>query len=142
MIAIASRADAGGYSIDRFEIVGSGSIGSGGVYSLIGEVGQPDAGPMIGGFFSLAAGFLAQIPGGEGPPVQTPIGLLLSVKILGNTGVIEWPYPSNGFALQENSTLNPQNWKPSQLVVNTNGNMSVVAPIPVVDNLFFRLVRP
>jgi hypothetical protein len=47
-----------GYSIDWYTIDGGGAMNSsGGSYSLSGSIGQPDAGSLIGGSYSLVGGF-------------------------------------------------------------------------------------
>ena len=46
------------YSIDWHTIDGGGGASTGGVYSVSGTIGQPDAGgPLTGGSFSLIGGF-------------------------------------------------------------------------------------
>src|SRR5215470_771485 len=53
------QAPAQSYAIDWFTVDGGGGTSSGGVYSLSGTLGQPDANtpPMTGGNFSLTGGF-------------------------------------------------------------------------------------
>ena len=45
-----------------------GGVSTGGVFSLTGTIGQPDAGTLAGGGFTLAGGFWA----GGGPPACYP----------------------------------------------------------------------
>jgi hypothetical protein len=45
------------YIIDRFTIDGGGGPNTGGRFSLDGTIGQPDAGAMSGGNYSLVGGF-------------------------------------------------------------------------------------
>jgi len=61
------------YSIDWFAIDGGGGTSTGGVFAVSGTIGQPDAGEMSGGNYSLAGGFwgASQTP----PPVPTVIQL-------------------------------------------------------------------
>ena len=48
------------YSIDWFTIDGGGGTSTGGVYSVSGTIGQPDAGgPMTNGQYSVTGGFWA-----------------------------------------------------------------------------------
>ena len=58
MFASACFAD---YSIDWYTIDGGGGTSSGGPYTLVGTIGQPDAGEMAGGDYVLSGGFW---PGG------------------------------------------------------------------------------
>src|SRR6266581_9809772 len=97
----ASRLAAQTYSIDWFTIDGGGGTSTGGVYSVSGTVGQPDAGTMSGGNYSLTGGFWSLLS-----VVQTPGAPLLTITLTStNTAVVSWPYPSPGFALQENANL-------------------------------------
>ena len=55
------------YSIDWSTIDGGGGTSTGGVYSVTGTIGQPDAGPaMAGGNYSLVGGFWSLIAVQEG----------------------------------------------------------------------------
>jgi hypothetical protein len=48
----------GQYSLDWFSVDGGGGTSTGGVYTVLGAIGQPDAGPtMTGGNYSLDGGF-------------------------------------------------------------------------------------
>jgi hypothetical protein len=57
----------GQYSIDWSTIDGGGGTSTGGVYSVTGTIGQPDAGKMSGGNFTLDGGFWGLVAA-----VQTP----------------------------------------------------------------------
>jgi len=65
------RVPAQSYSIDRFAIAGGGGPSAGGGFSLNGTIGQPDAGTISGGNYSLAGGFWGAIP--TSPPVGSVI---------------------------------------------------------------------
>src|ERR1700692_3967957 len=54
---LASQAQGQSYSIDWFTIDGGGGTSSGGAYTLSGTIGQPDAGQLSGGNFTLDGGF-------------------------------------------------------------------------------------
>lgn len=55
------------YSIDWYTIDGGGGTSTGGLYSISGTIGQPDAGEtMTGGTYSLTGGFWSLVA------VQTP----------------------------------------------------------------------
>src|SRR6267142_4841465 len=80
------------YSIDWFTIDGGGGTSTGGVYSVSGTIGQPDAGHMSGGNFTIDGGFWGIIAA-----VQSPGSPLLRVlRPLTNTVVVAWPAPSTG----------------------------------------------
>ena len=57
-LILAAGASAQSLEISSYTIDGGGGTSAGGVYSLSGTIGQPDAGgPMTGGVFELAGGF-------------------------------------------------------------------------------------
>src|SRR3954454_23873009 len=86
------------YSIDWFTIDGGGGTSTGGVYSVSGTIGQPDAGAMSGGNYSLTGGFWSLFA------VQMPGAPLLSIALTTtNTALVSWPSPSTGFKLQQNT---------------------------------------
>ena len=70
-VLFSAAALAQSFSIDRFAIAGGGGASSGGAFALNGTLGQPDAGAMSGGHYSLAGGFwgASQTP----PPVGSVI---------------------------------------------------------------------
>src|SRR5437764_10911152 len=89
------------FSIDWFTIDGGGGTSTGGVYSVSGTIGQPDAGHMSGGNFTIDGGFWGIIAA-----VQTPGAPLLRIFLTSsNTVVVAWPAPSTGFSLQQNGVL-------------------------------------
>lgn len=56
-----------GYDINRYTIDGGGVLFStGGVFELSGTIGQPDAGAMSGGEFTLTGGFWFPVVPGDG----------------------------------------------------------------------------
>jgi hypothetical protein len=48
----------GGYDLTWNDVEGSGAVSTGSGYELFGVTGQHDAGPMSGGNYTLAGGFL------------------------------------------------------------------------------------
>jgi hypothetical protein len=126
------------YSIDWYTIDGGGGTSSGGTYSVSGTIGQPDAGHLSGGNYTLDGGFWGIIAA-----VQTPgAPVLRVVSTATNTVVVAWPAPSTGFSLQQNPSLSTTNW-----VGVTNTPVTVGAELQVVisppaGNRFFRLKTP
>src|SRR5947209_2281571 len=99
---IALSAKAQSYSIDWFSIDGGGGTSSGGNYSLIGTIGQPDAGKLTGGNYVLDGGFLSGIF-----LVQTLGSPILSIQLSGANAVISWQADiSTGFIFEESTTMN------------------------------------
>jgi hypothetical protein len=124
------------YSIDWFTIDGGGGTSTGGVYSVSGTIGQPDAGATLsGGNYSVDGGFWS-----FAAVVQTPGAPLLSIRVTApNTVVVSWPSPSTGFLLQTNNNLATTNWNNYGGTVGDNGTVKSVTNSPPAGNLFFRL---
>ena len=134
----APSARAQGYSIDWFTIDGGGGTSTGGVFSVSGTIGQPDAGHMSGGNYTLDGGFWGIIAA-----VQIPGAPILRLfRTTTNTVVLAWPVSSTVFSLQQAGNINVQNWGPvtnQQAVVNSENQVIISAP---ADNRFYRLKYP
>jgi hypothetical protein len=130
----ALRTEAQSYSIDWFTIDGGGGASTGGVYSVSGTIGQPDAGgPLSGGQFSLIGGFWA-LP----IAVQTTGAPTLTIVSAGpGQATISWTPGTPGFVLQETPSLSPENW--------SNSPSSATNPVTIPAGLpkkFYRLFKP
>jgi hypothetical protein len=64
----------GGYDISWFTVDGGGGTSSGDPYTLSGTAGQPDAGTLGGGTYTLTGGFW---PGPAPPPYAVYLPLVL-----------------------------------------------------------------
>src|SRR6266705_3482721 len=102
-----AAAQATTYVVDWFTSDGGGGTSTGGVFSVSGTIGQPDAGHMSGGNFTLDGGFWGLIAA-----VQTPGAPLLTIiRTTTNTVAVSWPSPSTGFSLQQNTNnINSGSW--------------------------------
>ena len=132
-LAAALGALAQDYAIDWHTIDGGGGTSTGGVYSVSGTIGQPDAGPTLtNGQYSVTGGFWA-LP----QAVQTPGAPLLSITAAGPAQAqISWEPDTPGFVLQETLNLSPTNW-----VNSTSGtNNPVVVPATAAGR-FYRLSK-
>ena len=123
------------YSIDWFTIDGGGGTSTGGVYSVSGTIGQPDAsGAVTGGNYSLTGGFWSLYA------VQTPGAPVLSIELTTtNTALIYWPSPSSGFNLEVNTNLATTNWVTNSQSVTDNGTIRYILVSPPTGNRFYRL---
>jgi hypothetical protein len=122
------------YAINWSTIDGGGGTSTGGVYSVSGTIGQPDAGPtMTNGQFSVTGGFWA-LP----TAVQTPDAPVLTIApATPGNATISWSPNTPGFVLQETWNLSPANW--------TNSLSGATNPIVVpasVPAKFYRLFKP
>lgn len=122
------------YAINWSTIDGGGGTSTGGVYSVSGTIGQPDAGgPMTNGVYSVTGGFwpLPTI-------IQTDGAPLLAIAPAGpNQATISWSPNTPGFVLQETWSLSPANWTNSL----SGASNPVVVPA-VVPAKFYRLFKP
>ncbi len=123
------------YSIDWYKVAGGGGVSTGGVYSVSGTIGQPEAGAncaMSGGNYSLTGGFWSLYA------VQTPGAPLLAITLSGNQARISWDSSVTGWTLQTNNNLATGAWgNYAGPVVNNS-----VTNAPPKGNLFFRLTHP
>jgi len=126
------------FSIDWFTIDGGGGTSTGGVYSISGTSGQPDAGHMSGGNFTLDGGFW-----GIMAAVQS-IGVpQLNIQLTGtNTVMVSWPSPSTGFNLQQNTNLDAATWASPPESVTDNGTLKFIIVNPPLGDRFYRLSKP
>lgn len=127
------------YSIDWFTVDGGGGTSTGGVYSVTGTIGQPDASPQTlqGGPYSVTGGFWSLYA------VQTPGAPRLSIfRTSTNTVVVAWPAPADGWVLQQNLNLGTTNWvTPAESVTNDGTNKFIVVN-PPQGNRYYRLAQP
>ena len=124
------------YSIDWFTIDGGGGTSTGGVYAVSGTIGQPDAGKMSGGNYSIDGGFWGIVAA-----VQTPGAPLLSVERLGSAVRVYWPLPATGFLLDQSLVVTGA-WSQVSFPYTTNStHISITVPAPT-GNKFYRLRKP
>jgi len=134
---LATSALAQSYTINWFTIDGGGGTSAGGVYSVSGTIGQPDANqpPMTGGNFSLTGGFWSLFA------LQMPGAPLLSVERLGEAVRVFWPLPATGFVLDQSLTATGA-WSQVSFPYATNAtDISISTPAPT-GNRFYRLRKP
>jgi hypothetical protein len=133
-----ASASAQSYSINWYKIAGGGGTSTGGLYSVSGTIGQPDAsGAMTGGNYSLTGGFWSLIQ-----VVQTPGAPTLYISHSGNTVTVYW-LNVTGWNLYQSGSLNPSvaSWSASASPTLTNGTNYFTIPNSA-GNLFFQLVNP
>jgi hypothetical protein len=122
------------YSIHWHTIDGGGGTSTGGVFTVNGTIGQPDAGgPMTGGGYSLTGGFWA-LPFA----VQTPGAPLLAIAPFGaGQARISWAPNTPGYVLQETLSLTSPNW-----VNSVSGALNPVTVPATLPTKFYRLRKP
>ena len=122
------------YSVDWHKIAGGGGTSTGGVYSVSGTIGQPDAGAtMTNGQYSVTGGFWALPTAVQGTNAPT-----LTIAPAGaGQATIAWSSNTPGFVLQETWSLTPGNW--------TNSPSGATNPITVPTTQptkYYRLSKP
>jgi hypothetical protein len=133
---VSAAAYAGDLNLNWFTVAGGGGTSTGGIYSVSGTIGQPDAGAMSGGSYALVGGFWGIIAA-----VQTPGAPTLYITGSGNTVTVFWQNVS-GWSLQQNNDLTvPGYWSASSGWTPSNGTnyLNITSP---TGNLFFRLSNP
>lgn len=137
VLSFAAVAGAQNYSIDWSTVDGGGGTSTGGVFRVSGTIGQPDAGKMSGGNFTVDGGFWSLFA------IQTPGAPLLSITLTStNTARVSWPFPSAGFSLQQNASLATTNWTVVPQTVTNNGVFNYIIVNPPAGNRFYRLLKP
>jgi hypothetical protein len=131
LLALAATAHAQQYSINWYKVSSGGGTSTGGVYTVSGTVGQPDAsGAMSGGNYSVTGGFWSLIQ-----VVQTPGAPLLTISHVGNQAIVSWDPSVTGWTLQTNNNLTTGIWgKYLGAIVNNS-----VTNSPPTGTVFFRL---
>ena len=137
LTAFAARTQS--YSIGWFTVDGGGGTSTGGVYSVSGTIGQPDAGHMAGANYAIDGGFWSFISA-----VQTPGSPLLTIaRTTTNTVAVSWPSPSTGFTLQQNTNgIATVNWSNVLATPSDDGTTKTLIVNPPTGNRFYRLVHP
>jgi hypothetical protein len=122
------------YAIPWHTIDGGGGTSTGGVYSVSGTIGQPDAGAtMTNGQYSVTGGFWA-LP----TAVQTTNAPTLTIVPAGaGQAQISWTPNTPGFVLQETWVLSPANWSNS-----VSGAMNPITVPAALPTKFYRLFKP
>jgi hypothetical protein len=133
LVLLSTSAHAQTYAIDWSTIDGGGGTSTGGVYSVSGTIGQPDAGgPMTNGQYSVTGGFWAL------PTAIQVIGAptLTIVPTGAGQAQISWmPDMGTKWVLQETVSLS---------LVWTNSPSGATNPITIPATLptrFYRLFK-
>lgn len=138
-VLLAGAVHATDVSVSWFTIGGGGGTSTGGVYSVSGTIGQPDAGAvMTGGSYSLTGGFWSLYA------VQTPGAPSLRIFLTSsNAAVVAWPSPSPGWLLQQNTnSVSSVNWSNVTAIIQDDGTTKTLIVNPPTGNRFYRLSKP
>lgn len=121
------------YAIDWFTLDGGGGQSSGGVYTVTGTIGQPDAATSSGGQYTLEGGFWSAFA--VVPPT-------LRIIRNGTDVTLAWPNPSAGFQLQESPSLTTPTWTNVTAAPAIVGGEKQVNQTLAPGSRFYRLRQP
>ena len=126
-----------GFDLSWATIAGGGGTCTNGQYSLTGTIGQPDAGVMTNGNFTLQGGFWSVVA------VQTPGAPYLSITNAAGLVTVSWPLPADGWVLEQTNRLPTvaAPWPVVTAVCVTNATDIRVTLPATPGNQFFRLHR-
>ena len=124
------------YSIDWFKVAAGGGTSGNAQFAVSGTPGQPDAGAMTGGSYSVSGGFWALFA-----LQQTGLPLLRLFPTSTNTVVLSWPAPSTGFILQQSSAISSGSWSNITTTPLVVGNQNEVVVGPPNGIRFYRLKK-
>ncbi len=126
------------YAIDWFTVDGGGGTSTNSQYSVSGTIGQPDAGSMSGGNYTLAGGFWGVVAA-----VQTPGAPWLTVTPTStNTVAVSWPNSDPNWKLHWTADLSGSSWTEIAPPYPISGTNCVYVEPIVAGNRFYRLHKP
>ena len=134
----AQRTLAQSFSIDHFVIAGGGGSSTGGTYAVHGTIGQPDAGAMSGGTYSLVGDLWGAFA------VQAPGAPLLSIVSSNGAVFVSCILPAPGWVLDQTLALTgtPPPWTLVPFPYMTNATtIRITVPVPS-GTRFYRLRHP
>jgi len=93
------RAQSGGsYELSWFTVDGGGGTSAGDIYTVTGTIGQPDAGYLTGGAYTVTGGFWSVIQKDR---------VRLKLKQRANSLVLSWPADAPSVVVQSATQLAP-----------------------------------
>lgn len=138
LVLTSAVAHAQDYAINWFTVDGGGGTSTGGTYTVTGTIGQPDAGRLIGGNFTLEGGFWGIIAA-----IQTEGAPRLSVEFTNNVVRVHWPLPGTDWVLEQtNRVTGPSGVWPAVTPPYATNETQIYITIPApVGDRFYRLQK-
>jgi hypothetical protein len=138
-LALLTVAGAADYTLDWWTTDGGGGTSTGGVFTVSGTIGQPDAGRMSGGTFALEGGFWGVIAA-----LQTPGAPTLFVTNQSGVVKVYWLLPATDWVLERTNRLTgvAGPWPQVPFPYVTNAPYVSISVSPPTGNQFYRLRKP
>lgn len=126
------------YTVDWFSIDAGGGTSTSAVYSVTGTIGQPDAGAMSCGNYTLVGGFWSIVAA-----VQTPCAARLSVTRSNAVVIVSWPNSAEVWNLEYATMLTGATnaWTQFPLPYQTNAMDCYITEPSPSGNRFYRLKK-
>jgi hypothetical protein len=126
------------YAIPWHTLDGGGGAGTGGIYTVCGTIGQPDANIQTGGSYCLAGGFW-----GFAGVLQTEGAPLLHITLVSQqSAYLSWSATVDGFRLQWRAALTEGDWNDEATTPVIVGDEYRVSVTPSAGARFYRLKKP
>jgi hypothetical protein len=138
-LALLTVAGAADYTLNWWTVDGGGGTSTGGVFTVSGTIGQPDAGRMSGGTFALEGGFWGVIAA-----LQTPGAPTLFVTNQSGVVKVYWLLPATDWVLERTNRLTgvAGPWPQVPFPYVTNAPYVSISVSPPTGNQFYRLRKP
>jgi hypothetical protein len=132
-LGLLAQVQGNSFELDWHTLDGGGGVSSGGTFTLVATIGQPDAGRSQGGTFALESGFW-----GAAIAIQQPGAPALQITPAGANILLSWPTAAKGYTLQFiESFSSPIDWDDVLLI---GSETSVTIPATATQR-FYRLTR-
>jgi len=124
------------FEINWYTVDGGGGTSTGGPFTLSGTVGQPDAGALAGGSYTLVGGFWSLAP-------AAPVSPALYASLAGGEIEISWTAAASGFVLEETPRIGSDAvWQAADGTLVRRGDEMVFHAPAGVGERYYRLRRP
>jgi hypothetical protein len=125
------------YSVNWSAVDGGGGTSTGGVYTVSGTIGQPDAGKLTGSNYALEGGFWRIVGAVQAPGAP----YLWVTRTPTNTVCVWWALSGTSWQLRATTNLITGGSSWSSCSYFTNGANGVYVEAPPLGNKFYRLTQ-
>jgi hypothetical protein len=140
-VALAAALSAHEFTIDGYRVAGGRGASSGGAFTVISSIGQPVAGAMNGGAYSLLGGFRSIVA-----TVPTAVAPTLGVLLTNGVVTVFWPPTAEGWILEEARAVESApatgSWSPVLPPYSSNATHAYISVPAPSGTAFYRLIRP